>query len=388
MKNKFSKIFELPIGDIHTNKKIFQGRQEDFSKSTYEKIIREGFDKSQDPIVVWHDKKNKKYVVISGHSRLAAAQKLYNEGQEDLATLPVKEFLGSLDDAISYAILESNRSGTAEGLLSDVKAYKKAVKEGCNKECLKGYFKTDSYISTLQRLSYLDEQGDFLRILNDPGQSKNFTNIQKYAEWTGELRKYYDDKLTDKHEQEIFNFLFTETNTLFKKDEFVNLIEKTINHTTFDPSKPLNLKNFHSKSVYQIYAETEAQEIEREIQELRDLLEKKQRLLARTEKKERQSEIELEISGINRNIVKKLEQLDRLKEQAKEADKMQLDLFATPNDAPKETPKEKEKPEKPKPVQAVSISKRIENLKTLLSLDKNDTKIKKRIQNLEIINAL
>jgi hypothetical protein len=36
----------------------------------------------------------------------------------------------------------------------------------------------------------------------------------------------------------------------------------------------------------------------------------------------------------------------------------------------------------------IPIQSRIENLKTLLSLDKNDTKIKKRIQNLEIINAL
>jgi hypothetical protein len=247
MRNRFSKIFEIPIQDIYTNPKMFQNRNEEFSKSTYEKIIREGFDKSEDPIIVWRDNKTNKYFVISGHSRLKAAQTLYNNGDENLATLPVKEFLGDLDDAISYATLESNRSGTPEGLLADVRAYKKAIKESCNKECLKGLFKTESYISTLQRLSYLDENGEFLRILNDAGQAKNFANIQKYAEWTGELRKYYEDKLTDKHEKEIFDFLFTESNKLFRKDEFVNLIEKAINHITFEPSKPLNLKNFHSK---------------------------------------------------------------------------------------------------------------------------------------------
>ena len=381
-KQKFSKIFELPIGDIYTNKKLFQGRQEDFSRSTYEKIMREGFDKSQEPIVVWYDKQNKKYIVISGHSRLAAAQKLFNQGDEELALLPVKEFQGDLEDAISYAILESNRGGTAEGLLSDIKAYKKAIKEGCNKDCLKGYFKTESYIASLQRLSYLNEEGEFLRILNDTGQAKNFANIQKYAEWTGELRKYYEEKLTDKHEKEIFDFLFGETNKLFRKEEFINLIEKAVNHLTFDPSKPLNLKNFHSKSVYQIYAETEAEQVQKEIEELRDLLEKKQKVLARTEKEERQKEIELEISGINRNIVKKIETLDRLKEQAKEADKMQLDLFAAP---PENAPKEQDKTPKEQPK---TLKERLADLQTILLLDKTDKKIQTRIKDLELINAL
>lgn len=483
-KQKFSRVFELPIGDIHTNTKLFQGRQEEFSKATYEKIMREGFDKSQDPIIVWFDEKTQKYIVISGHSRLAAAQKLYNEGDEELAFLGVKEFTGGLEEAVSYATLESNRSGTAEGLKSDIKAYKKAVKEGCNQDCLRAYFKTDSYIASLQRLSYLDIEGEFLRILDNTSTAKNFANVQKYAEWTGELRKYYGDRLTDKHEREIFYFFFNETSKLFRKDEFVSLIEKTVNHITFDPKKPLNLKNFHSKSVYQIYAETEAEQVQKEIEELRGTLEKKQKLLARTEKKERQSEIELEISGINRNIVKKIEALDRLKEQAKEADKIQLDLFVAPEDEEQpETSKEQpktpkiEQPEikkkkvneiilekksieelrelirneyKPKgkkneiseaakkriskieneiekreqaigggrlpeelmqstvaslstpeilPVQSAktkakknvptkSLIQRIENLKILLSLNRKDAKISKRIKNLEIINAL
>ncbi|MCU0436702.1 MAG: DUF3560 domain-containing protein [Raineya sp.] len=328
-KSRFSSIFELPIQNIHTNKKLFQNRSEDFSKATFDKIINEGFDKSRDPIEVWFD--GNKYIVISGHSRFAAAQNLYNAGQEDLSTLPVKQFLGDLDDAIAYATLESNRSGTAEGLLSDVRAFKKALKSGCNKDCLKGLFKTESYISSLQRLSYLDEEGEFLKTLNNPGEAKNFTNLQRYSEWMGELRKFYEDKLTNKHEREIFDFLFIESGKLFKKEEFFNLIEKAVNHITFDSSKPLNLKNYHSKSVYQIYAETELEQIEKDIEELKSLLDVKRKLLARTEKQDRRNEIEAEITGLNRNIVKKIEDLDRIKQNAKEADKMQLDLFASPS---------------------------------------------------------
>jgi len=377
--SKFSKIIEIPLEDIYTNPKMFQNRTEEFSQSTFEKIMNEGFDKTQDPIIVWKDKDKNKYFVISGHSRLKAAQMLYNNGDEDLYTVPVKEFLGDLDAAIAYATLESNRSGTPEGLLSDVKAFKRAIKSSCNKECLKGLFKTESYISTLQRLSYLDEQGEFLRILNEPGQAKNFANIQKYAEWIGELRKYYEDRLTNKHEKEIFEFLFLESNKLFRKEEFLNLIEKSVNHISFDPSKPLNLKNFHSKSVYQIYAETEAEQVQKEIEELQDLLEKKQKLLAKTEKEERQKEIELEISGINRNIVKKIQYLDTLKQGAKDAEKMQFDLFAPPIEATKEQPKQVSV--------SRSISERIKNLKAILALGK-DPKIEKRIQNLELINAL
>jgi hypothetical protein len=339
---KFSKTKEVPISEIKTRKELFQGRQQDFSKETYDKIMNEGFDKSQDPIIVWKDSNTKDYIVISGHSRLAAAQKLYNAGNEDLAFLPVKEFNGNLEEAIRYAVLESNRSGTAEGLISDVLAYQKAVKDGCNKDCLKGYFKTDGYINSLQRLSYLDTNGDFLKYLNDSSEAKNFANLQKYAEWTGDLRKFYP-QITNKHEAEIFDFLFFKSKKLLRKDEFAHLVEKAVNHITFNSNKPLNLANFHSKSVYEMYADSESEILNKEIEDLRTLVAQKQKLLARTENPEKQKDIEQEISGANRNIVKKLEALERVKENAKWGEQNQFDLFAEPN-----TPLPMEEPTLPK----------------------------------------
>ena len=338
---KFSKQFELPIGEIFTNKKLFQGRSEDFSQATYDKIMREGFDVTQDPIIVWKDKDLERYFVISGHSRLAAAQKLYNNGAENLSVLPVKEFLGDLEDAVKYATLESNRSGTKEGLISDIKAYKSATKSGCNAECLKGYFKTQPYINMLQRLSYLDENGKFIEYLADETLAKQFTRLQQIAEWTGEVRKNYD-KLTDKHEKEIFEFIYDGKDSVpNKKEDFLKPIDKAAGSVFFDSKNPLNLKNFVFKSIYQIQAETQVQMLEKEIatiKEMNEVLMTKIRKFDADGKDTTEFERNL-ISNV-KLIGKKEIQMQTLPEYAKEATNASLDLFAQAETTTKIAPRE------------------------------------------------
>ncbi len=333
VKQKFSKVKSIPISEIKIRKEIFQGRAEAYSKSTYEKIMREGFDKSQEPLIVWKDKARDEYVVISGHSRLAAAQDLYNAGQEDLAVLNVKEFLGTKDEAIEYALLESNRSGTAEGLISDVKAYKKAASTGCNKECLKGYFKTDSYINTLERLSNLNIEGDFLQNLNDPTQAKLYPKLQQYAEWTGELRKHYT-KITDRHENEIFKFVFLEVGKILPKQDFTDMITKVVNNFAFNPNNPLNLNKAQEKSIFQADASESTQILETETLELKNILEKKHKAYARSENKVTLDLLWTEIIGANQQIIKKYKQINNIKGDVKEAENSSLDLFATNTETP------------------------------------------------------
>jgi hypothetical protein len=328
-KKRFSTVKEISRKDIETRPDLFQGRQSEFSEESVKKIVREGFDKSQDPIVVWYDKFSKKYIVISGHSRFEASRRLFEAGDKDLRMMPVKEFYGTLEEAIEYALLESNRSGTAEGLLSDVKAYKLAAKKGCNKECMQGYFKTDSYINTLQRLSFLSEKGDFIQTLNKPNEAKGFPRLQQYAEWTGELRKFYP-KISDSHENEIFRYLYLEgqLNKVSTKEEFTKLISKTISNVTFDPHKPLNLKNFIGKSIYQANLENEQAQLEKDIEEYKEEIAKRQRQIARVNNEAKKKELEGEISQINKNIIRKYERINLLKHSAKQAEKIDIDLFA------------------------------------------------------------
>lgn len=148
-KNKFSNTQQIAVNNILLKPEIFQGRNVPFASETVAKIVKEGFDTSQDPIVLFKDKD--KNIVISGHSRFEAAKKL------KLKTIPVKFFNGDLDDAIDFALIESNRSGKAEGIESDIKAYLRAKQRGYNREFLKSIFKTDSYIDILRLYSFKEK---------------------------------------------------------------------------------------------------------------------------------------------------------------------------------------------------------------------------------------
>jgi len=121
---RFSDVKLIPREQITTDPKTFQGRQVKYAQETVNKIVREGFDKSQEPIIVWFDSIKNKYIVISGHSRWEASEILYKKGDKSLKNMPAKVFLGDKDEAIEYAVLESNRSGTEEGFKSDLKAFK------------------------------------------------------------------------------------------------------------------------------------------------------------------------------------------------------------------------------------------------------------------------
>ncbi|OJJ16728.1 hypothetical protein BKI52_33005 [marine bacterium AO1-C] len=362
-KKRFSTVKEIPREQIITRPELFQGRQGKWSQESVDKIVREGFDKSREPIEVWLDPESEKYIVISGHSRFEASRLLYEQGQGDqtLETLPVKIWQGDLESAIEYAVLESNRGSTSEGLLSDINAFKLASQKGCNGECLRGYFKTNAYINSLQRLSKLNPKGLFLEKLSDPGQAKSFSNLQKYAEWIGELRKQYP-KLSNNHENEIFKYLYLSGKTKLpqKKEGFVRPIERAVTNFFFDSKKPLNLQNYESKTPYSIAADGQIAELkekiagaEKRIKQLRGLIAK-----ARKESKTKLIEkFEAEISAKNKEIIAHNEQIEKTSKDAKKAEKQapglfdDIDSFEDESDKPEEAPVPKPKPEStPNPI--------------------------------------
>lgn len=350
-KKRFSAVQEIPREQIITQPQLFQGRQSKWSQESVDKIVREGFDKSREPIEVWHNPETGKHIVISGHSRFEASRLLYEQG--NLATLPVKVWKGDLESAIEYAVLESNRGSTSEGLLSDIQAFKLASQKGCNGECLRGYFKTNAYINSLQRLSNLNPKGMFLEKLSDPAQAKSFPNIQKYAEWVGELRKQYP-KLTNNHENEIFKYLYLSGKSKLphKKEDFVKPIERAVTNFFFDEKKPLNLQNFESKTPYVIAADAQIAELkekiasaEKRIKQLRGLITK-----ARKEKKTTLIEkFEEEITARNKEIIAHNEQIEKIGKDTKKAEKAAPGLFDNIDSFAGEETKEATTPDPVKP---------------------------------------
>lgn len=329
--NKFSAVKEIPRSKIVTRRELFQGRQSKWSQETVDKIVREGFDKSREPIITWYDEQTGEHVVVSGHSRFEASRILFSEGDKSLETLPIKVFQGDLEEAIEYAMLESNRSSTSEGLLSDIEAFKLARDKGCAGECLRGYFKTNAYINSLQRLSNLNTKGLFLEKLSSEAEAKSFPNLKKYAEWIGELRKQYS-QLTNSHENEVFNYLYLsgKKKLPIKKEDFVQPIERVLTNFFFNENKPLNLQNFASKTPYSIAADAQKKELQQKIYDAEKRIKQLRGLIAKARKENKQklvTQFEEEIARRNKEIIAHNERIEKVSQDAKQAEKQAPSLF-------------------------------------------------------------
>ena len=265
---KFSPVREIPREDIALRPDLFQGREHAYAEETVAKIMAEGYDKSQEPIVVWEDE-NAQAVVISGHSRFEASRRLYEQGHSELATMPVKYFLGDLEDAVDYALLESNRSGTAEGLQSDLAAYKRALSRGYNREQLRNFFKPERYLKLLQDLSFLNPKGMFLDYLGSDSE-KHFPYLERNARWVGQLRAQLP-ALTSAHEKELFDFLYPQKGGKFSrleitKDKFFDRVSKQALRIDFNPERPLNLEQTVSTTSFTDPVREKIREIEKDIE--------------------------------------------------------------------------------------------------------------------------
>lgn len=305
-KQRFSAIKEIPRSQITTMPELFQGRQTAYSEETVEKILSEGYDKSNEPIIVWFNSENEKYVVISGHSRWEASKRLYEKGDESLETMPVKEFIGDKEEAVSYAVLESNRASTSEGFLSDLNAVKKMMNDGYNKSEMAKYIKPDSYLEKLINYTYLNPNGQFVDYLSQPAKH-SVPYLERNANWVGQLRKQFGSKLTNSHEKEIFDYFYKENKKglFIKKEDFVNMINGRVMSLDWNENKPLNLKNAVYTSPLISPVKELIKQVDSEINEYNSDINKKRILIARAKEQglnDLAVKFESEIEGINSKI--------------------------------------------------------------------------------------
>lgn len=225
---------QVPIADINKDVDRFQNRATDFSEKTAATIAERYDPNLFDPIVIWKDGKDGKTYVLSGHSRLEGMRR---RGEKNI---PGRYFQGTEQDAIRFARLEANRLGTSENLGETLKAFRQAKQDNLSKKKLVDLF--DGDVDFLNAIINLDEKGDFVNILGQPANSE-FPYIKRFARWVGELRKNYSDKLTDRHEQQIFDWLYKskKRNVAIGKDAFFDKIEKQVSRIDFSSEQPLVL---------------------------------------------------------------------------------------------------------------------------------------------------
>jgi hypothetical protein len=348
----FSDTFDLPLADIHADPARFQGRLGEFSEDTVNAIVGKGhYDRSKSPITVWRDPANGKFYILSGHSRFEAAKRIYASGkQPELASLPVKQMM--VDDvtaAIEYAVLESNRKSTEEGLVPDIMAYRKAVQLGKNAAYLKSIFRPDSRFQKLKELSTLNPKGMFIEQLAAPSQH-SFPYLERNARWVGNMRAQFS-ALTDLHERELFDYLYGSKKGLnITKQQFFDLVNSKVSRIDFDPANALNLANRISPTAYTDPINEQLREIdkdiattEREIENLRTNLARAKSegiappLVASTNQVGRIT-MEARISELNNHIVTKYQAKAKLQQDAGRLERtMGGDLFSM-MDAPAPAP--------------------------------------------------
>ena len=365
--SQFGPVMEVPREELRVDPKRFQNRQKEYSEESVRNIVARGFDKSQDPIKVWRAGESDPYIVISGHSRFEASRRLYEDGDSDLATLPVQMMMGGEQEAIEYAKVHANRTSTQESLYSDIEAYKlmKSKKKGQSE--LLDAFKHDAVISKLRDLSELHVNGPFMQMLKDRDDVANQT-VQR-ARWAGQLRRAYPT-LTNSHEREIFDFLIKNGEPV-KKDKFFEMIQNRVQNIAFEADKPLNLYRKQPVNQFKDNAQQEIEQLKSELEDMQQRQFKAQRDKAKLEASgrgdsQKAKDLAFFLSNVNTAINRKGMEIFRKEENAKRiSNQVTDDLFSATSEpapapapaAPKPKPEPKPEPKPATPSQNARQSK-------------------------------
>ncbi len=286
-KVKQTKAFgEVKISDITKKLKDYQGRQgEDYSEQTFNRIVNDVkngtlvFDAL--PPIQLYERKDGELELLAGHSRLAAFEYLNKEGIEykgrdfsEIRSQIIRESDGVSFEQAKKIAQESNQGAVQKP--TDNAGYLRGLRD-------KGKFADDSEQKAraedlygksgapyVIELSYLNPKGktmQMLRSLVKSGDKDLQGRVESIASWNGFARKKFGDMLTNKHEDEMFDWLMDENN--FKmaktKTEFSRRVQDVVDKPEFDPRKPLNLPKRESLSNAELEYRRRVSELEGQI---------------------------------------------------------------------------------------------------------------------------
>ena len=255
----FSVLLELE--KIHVDTKRFQNRLGSFSEISANAVFQ-----SLDPIVVWLDKADNKIYVLSGHSRFEGLKRRKE------AFAPVRFFHGTEKEAIRYGKVLANRAADAEGLISDLRAFKlMRDEEKATKSELRKRFRN---YAQLENWTYLNPNGEFIGLLKQPNKSA-YPHIEKTALWVGELRKE-NPQMTTQHEKDCFYFFYGGHNYNIDKDSFFKIVRAKL---------AKNQARLFPECNYDGCVDSESLNQDRQTKELNDQISEKRKLLKDIEKR-------------------------------------------------------------------------------------------------------
>lgn len=274
-------IRDVPLDKILIDKKMFQGREKDYSARSVQNIVSDVYDgkfvwANLDPITLWQNADGSLFL-LSGHSRYEAFRRLAETGAiadgKDFKSIPAKIMKGvSLENAKTIA-LESNTLSTKETDLERAKYYRRLRQDGTDEKKLLENVKKNEGKNWVNVYAYtfLNPDGkafSALKIFSDKEDTSG-TLAKSLIKWIGSARRN-SPELTNAHEEELYDWLFnnkgygTGSAQVSSEREFSEKVGTFIQKNTFkgyfDTAKPLNITQ-------QLYKSPVEQQFDQQINE-------------------------------------------------------------------------------------------------------------------------
>jgi len=257
-----------PVKAIEKDVDRFQNRDTEYSKERVDAIVEEGWNQqavARHPIVLWLDPQDGKTYVISGHSRLEAAKRL---GIEEV---PTTYFEGNEAEARAYARDLSNRESTGEGAHKDIASFRHQLEQGASKKKLIAMVGADRY-PKYEAWSKLSPKGKFIEILGQNARD-GFPYIERWAQRIGKAREYYGEKFTNRHEDQLFDFLYPKegkNNSAYPVDKFDAMLDRHFTDISFNKDIPISIARIEQETAH-LRGRKDTGAILREIDDLKEL---------------------------------------------------------------------------------------------------------------------
>lgn len=255
-------IKDIPLTSINIDKTLFQGREKDYSARSVENIV-EAVESGNfvwanlDPITLWESPEGKTYL-LSGHSRYEAFKRLAAKGAtadgKDFKSIPAKVLKNTSLSKAKTIALESNTLSTKETDLERAKYYRRLRQDGTDEKKLQEQIKKNEGRNWVNIYAYtfINPDGkahDTLKRFIDK-EDTSATLAKSLIKWIGAARRN-NPQLTNAHELELYNWLFTEkgygtgSGQVSSEREFAEKVALFIQKNTFfgqfDAEKPLNI---------------------------------------------------------------------------------------------------------------------------------------------------
>jgi hypothetical protein len=357
---------EVELSAITKDLKNYQGRQgEEYSEQTYNRILNEEkegkFVRSSMPPILVYERKNGTFELLAGHSRLAAFESLA-KANDDFKTIPtqfIRETDGVTFEQAKKIAQESNQGAVQK--VTDNALYFRKIREGIESTTEIRQKAKDLYgnnATYIIELSYLNPKGKTFQSLVAMAKAEDKDTQERLgtvASWVGAVRQRISRKITDSHENEMFDYLMDEKNyQKFKlKSGFIDKITDIVENPEYDRTKPLNLpqtaelttaEREYKRRLNQLAAELK--EKEAELKSRRNELVGKQK-----EKGYTNEDINRVLEPVRNEIIAIEQERDELQKQEgkyKQAGESEIGLFGGPTVEPKkvqfaETDDEKQK---------------------------------------------